>query len=74
MHLFWRASFRHISITPRGIKKTARKVEKMFESYDRLCRFEACFLDVGSVDDNGITKFGEVISHGSVERGFALFD
>ena len=74
MHLFRRTPFRHISITPRGIKKTARKVEKMFEGYDRLCRFEACFLGVSSVNDNGVTKFREVVSHGSVERDFALFD
>ena len=43
----------------------------MFES---LCRFEACFLRVGSVDDNGVTKLREVVSHGRVERDFALLD
>ena len=46
----------------------------MFESHDRLCMFETCLLRVGSVDDNGVTKFKEVVSHGSVESDFALFD
>ena len=59
---------------PSGIKKTTRKVEKMFESHDRLCRFETCFLRVGSVDDNRVTKFREIVSYGSVERDFALLD
>ena len=74
MHLFWRTSFRHIRVTNSGIKKTARKVEKVFESHDRLCRFETCFLGVGSLDDNEVTKFREVVSHGSVESDFALLD
>lgn len=32
-----------------GIKKTARKVDKMFEGHDRLCRFETSFLRGGFV-------------------------
>ena len=43
-------------------------------SYDCLCRFEACFMGFGSVDDNGVTKFEEVVSHGSVESDFVLLD
>ena len=46
----------------------------MFESHDRLRRFEACLLCIGSVNDNGITKFREVVSDGSVESDFALLD
>ena len=66
-----------ISLNGIRIKKTARKVEKMFESHDRLRRFETCFLRVGSVssvDDNGVTKLRKVVGHGSVERDFALLD
>ena len=58
-----------------GIKKTASKVEKMFESHDRLCRFETCFLrvgSVGSVDDNGVTKLRKVVCYWCLERDFAL--
>ena len=39
-----------------------------------LCRFESCFLRVGSVDDNGVTKLRKVVSHGGVQRDFALLD
>ena len=46
----------------------------MFESHDRLRRFETWFLRVGSVNDNGVTKLREVVSHGSVESDFALLD
>ena len=71
MHLFWRSIFFYSSI---GIEKSARKVEKMFESHCSLRWFETCFLRVSSVDDNGVTKFREVVSHGSVESEFALLD
>ena len=66
--------FRRISFPIIGIKKTARKGEKMSEGHDRLCRFETCFLRIGSLDDNGVTKFREVVSHRSVESDFALLD
>ena len=61
----------------RGIKKTACKAEKMFESHDLLCKFEICFLrvgSVGSVDDNGVTNLRKIVNHGRVERDFALLD
>ena len=75
MYLFWRITLRQTSSSrTRGIKKTTRKVEKMFESHDRLCRFETCILGVSSVEDNGVTKCREVVSHGSVESDFALLD
>ena len=44
-------------------RKTACKVEKMFESHNRLCKFEICFLrvgSVGSVNDNGVTKLRKI--------------
>ena len=72
-----RTSFRQVVIRLRGIEKTACKVEKMFESHDRLCKFEICFLrvgSVGSVNDNGVTKLRKIVSHGRVERDFALLD
>ena len=75
MHLFWGISFRHTgSTTVSGIKETARKVEKVFDGHDRLCRFKTCFLRVSSLDDNGMTKLREVVSHGGVESDFALLD
>ena len=46
----------------------------MFESHDRLCRFEACILCIGFMNDDRITEFGEVVSDGSVESDFALLD
>ena len=46
----------------------------MFEGDDRLCTFEICFPGVSSVDDNGITKFRDVVSHGSVESDSSLLD
>ena len=46
----------------------------MFDSHDCLCRFETCFLRVGSFDDNGMTKLKKVVSHGSVESDIALLD
>ena len=57
-----------------GSKNAARKGEKMFECHDRLCRFETCFLPVGFVDDNGVTKFREVVTHRGVESNLALID
>ena len=46
----------------------------MFDSHDCLRGFETCFLRVGPLDDNGMTKLREVVSHGSVESDFALLD
>ena len=58
-----------------GIKKTARKIENVFECHDRLGRFEICFLrvsSVGSVDNYSVTKLRKIVSHGRFERDFAL--
>ena len=75
MYLFRRISFRHpCRIFVSRIKETARIGEKMFESHNRLCRFETCVLRVGLVDDNRITKFREVVAHGGVESSLALVD
>ena len=57
-----------------GTKKAARKVEKMFEGHYRLCRFKTWFLCRCILDDNGVTKFREVITNGGVECDFTLFD
>ena len=74
MHLFGKISFPQPIIRPRGIKKTTRKGEEMFEGHYRLCRFETCFLGRGFIDDNGVAKFGEVVTHRSVESDLSLFD
>jgi hypothetical protein len=47
-------------------KNATRKSKKMFKSYDRLCRFEIWFRCVGAVDDNGVTKLREMITHRGV--------
>jgi hypothetical protein len=55
-------------------ENAAREGKKMFECHDRLCWFETCLLRVGLVDDNGVTKFREVVTHGGVESNLALID
>ena len=74
MHLFGKICFPHPIIRSDGIKKTTRKGEEMFEGHYRLCRFETCFLCRGFIDDNGVAKFGEVVTHRGVESDLSLFD
>jgi hypothetical protein len=57
-----------------GITKTTREVEKMLEGHYRLCRLKTWFLRRCIVDNNRVTKFREVVTHGGVESDFALFD